>query len=420
MKSHSPRRHFSAGTAAGFLTLAISLHAQLPTQIRVDLAPAEAVTAGAAWRLAGETAWRPSGVFQTDLPPGVYLLEYKPIPGWLAPRLANAVSLGPESTVVVAVTYPPQPDVPLTVTSTEGGYVRGEDWAPTGFGTSGGLDLLESQDWEAAVRKPTGFDFIMPRENRGWRVRLRALPFPGYRFIGWAGDATSYRNPITLIMNRPYAVSAQFARTFSPVAEAVQSADAYHSPGTLVVHGQFNRAPGEQVGELRWRPSLPAGWTLTAASGLANPRLEDDQIRFSDSLGHNPIVFNMEITVPPGPSGPRELGGTVEYRPVGSTNFMIRPVRSLLGPGNLVLNSRPNPAARLGVRPRENGQPRLEISGVIGRTYTLEHVPEFFTGYERFWWFLSDVLLTNSPQTWIDDTSLRTQSSGMYRAVLIE
>lgn len=420
MKFHPAQRRRSADIAAGFLALAFSLHAQLPTQLRVDLSPPEAVTAGAAWRLVGETAWRPSGVFQTDVPPGVYLIEYKPVPGWLAPQLANSVSLVPQSTAVVAVTYPPEPDVPLTVTTTEGGYVRGEDWAPSGFDSPGLLELPESQHWESAVRTPPGFDFIMPRENRGWRVRLRALPFPGYRFIGWAGDAASYRNPITLIMNRPYAVRAQFSRLIGAATDAVQSADAYDSPGTLAVHGQFSTTPGEQLAELRWRPALPAGWSLTTVAGLAGPRLEDDQIRFDGPLGHNPILFNLSIAVPPGESGPKELGGTVEYRTVDNTNFIIRPVRSLLWSGRLVLNDRPNPAAHLSIRLPANGRPVLELSGTVGRTYTLEQVPDFFTGHERFWWFVSDVLLTNSPQTWLDDAQPGTPASGMYRAVLLE
>jgi hypothetical protein len=190
-------------------------------------------------------------------------------------------------------------------------------------------------------------------------------------------------------------------------------------PGPLVVHGQFDYPPGQQLRELRWRPVLPPGWRLADVSGLAGPRIVADEIVFSGPLGHSPILFNLNLEVPAGETGPRELGGVVEYGLVGSPELIVRPVGTPFGPGDLVLIPRPSPAAQLAIN-QVNGRPGLRLTGEVGRTYTLLHVPEFLPGYERFWWFVSDVVLTHATHTWVDETVFGRGPAGMYRAVLLE
>lgn len=391
---------------------------QLP-QLTVSISPPEAVAAGAAWRLAGESDWRPSGVAQTHIPPGTHVIEYRPIPDWVAPRTEGVIHVGADAIVVVATSYHPQPDFPVDATATEGGYLRAERWRPIGPGDAvQAPGPSDSFRWESAVRRPGTFDFVMPRTNAGWRVQIRALPNPDYRFVGWEGDVAAFRNPLTLVMNRPYAVQARFVRVLG-AGGAAQMADAYLSPGPLVVHGQFNYAPGQQLRELRWRPALPPGWRSVDVSGLAGPRIVADEIVFSGPLGHNPILFNLDLEVPAGETGPRELGGVVEYGLVGNPDLIVRPVGTPFGPGNLVLTPRPSPAAQLAIN-QVNARLVLRLTGEVGRTYTLLHVPEFLPGYERFWWFVSDVVLTNATQTWVDETVFAQVPSGIYRAVLVE
>jgi hypothetical protein len=388
-------------------------------QLTVAISPPEAVAAGAAWRLAGEADWRPSGVAQTNISAGVYGVEYRPVPDWIVPRTdPDVINLAADDMVMLARNYHPRPEFPLEATATEGGYVRGDAWMPMGFNAISRSGAPESFRWETAVRSSGTFDFVMPRTNAGWRVQLRALPDPDYRFMGWAGDVSGARNPVTLVMNRAYAVEARFARVLGS-GGAVQMAEGYSSPGTLVVHGQFNYDRGQQLRELRWRPSLPPGWRLAAVAGLAGPEISDGQIVFTGQLGHNPVLLNLTIEVPAGEAAPRELGGVVEYSFVGGAESVVRPVNTPFGTGNLVLNPRPSPAAHLAIRP-VGGRPVLRLTGEVGRTYTLLHVPGFFPGYERFWWYVSDVRLTSSPQDWVDETLFGAVPSGMYRAVLLE
>jgi hypothetical protein len=71
--------------------------------LRVTLLPAGAVSAGAAWRVVGETNWTNSAVSRT-LAAGNYTVEFKPSNGWCAPT-NRVVTLSLGQTNLVAGTY---------------------------------------------------------------------------------------------------------------------------------------------------------------------------------------------------------------------------------------------------------------------------------------------------------------------------
>ena len=54
--------------------------------LQVTLSPAEAVAAGAGWRLAGQEEWRASGETLSDLSPGSYKVEFSELDEWFAPE----------------------------------------------------------------------------------------------------------------------------------------------------------------------------------------------------------------------------------------------------------------------------------------------------------------------------------------------
>lgn len=76
--------------------------------INVHISPPQAGTEGAAWKYHNFTAWRPSGDDMTGLSPrtGKYV-NFKDIPGWIAPDSVKADIIGGETTVVsgAAATY---------------------------------------------------------------------------------------------------------------------------------------------------------------------------------------------------------------------------------------------------------------------------------------------------------------------------
>ena len=73
------------------------------TGLHMELQPPQAVAAGAAWRIYGETNYLPSDS-TVDMKAGTYLIEFRPLTGWLAPNnLTVAVRTG--ETAYVTATY---------------------------------------------------------------------------------------------------------------------------------------------------------------------------------------------------------------------------------------------------------------------------------------------------------------------------
>ena len=73
------------------------------TGLHMELQPPQAVAAGAGWRIYGETNYLPSGS-TVDTDAGTYIVEFRPLTGWLAPgNLTVAVQTG--ETAYVTATY---------------------------------------------------------------------------------------------------------------------------------------------------------------------------------------------------------------------------------------------------------------------------------------------------------------------------
>ncbi len=77
--------------------------------LQVNLGPAEAISAGAAWRLQGSSEWCGNSPFTVAIPQGgTNGLEFKPIPGWdLPPTQALTLTLGQLSTASALYTRTP-------------------------------------------------------------------------------------------------------------------------------------------------------------------------------------------------------------------------------------------------------------------------------------------------------------------------
>jgi hypothetical protein len=88
------------------LVLAIGLIANaLPAfagSLNVTLSPAQAVTAGARWRVDGG-AWQTSGTTVKSLSNGTHAVTYNSIAGWISPASASATIGG--GTTSIAGTY---------------------------------------------------------------------------------------------------------------------------------------------------------------------------------------------------------------------------------------------------------------------------------------------------------------------------
>jgi len=94
--------------------------------LEVTLSPAQAVAAGAQWRV-DEGTWQNSGAVVPSLSVGAHTVTFSPLPGWLAP-VTQTVTVTPGATSTAAALY--LPDVgSLQVTITPAGAVAaGAQW----------------------------------------------------------------------------------------------------------------------------------------------------------------------------------------------------------------------------------------------------------------------------------------------------
>lgn len=384
--------------------------------LTVQLAPGEAVSAGAAWRLLGEATWRSSGVTYTEIPAGTYFLEFKEVAGWSAPVREQPLVLADSTTHILASTYTVVPRYPVEVSATEGGFVEFEAWAPQIFGGlrppgAAHTDAGRNAEWERALRNGPRTK-AMPWDNAGWRVRLRALAAPGYEFAGWTGDATGTRNPLSFLAQGPRRIQAHFARPHVAVTATLR-ADYCDAPGQGTIHGQFVFPAGSRLELLRCRPELPPGWEMVSVEGLGGPLIEGTEVVFAGLAGHNPVQFNLRVNVLSEDSGLRTLGGEVEYRLAGEAASSRRPIGSSDVPVG------PTAGARLTLAVA-GGSPVLTVNGVVGRTYTLEQTPGWMPGGNQLWAFMGDLTLTNTTQTFVDPFPWVPGSSLFYRATVLE
>lgn len=76
-----------------------------PGTLKVTISPQEAIDAGARWRVDGGT-WQNSGDSLPNLAVGNHALEFKKIPGWVAP-MSRSVTISTDQTTTINETYRP-------------------------------------------------------------------------------------------------------------------------------------------------------------------------------------------------------------------------------------------------------------------------------------------------------------------------
>lgn len=131
-------------------------------RLTVRLAPAEAVAAGARWRLQGATNQLTNGAVLFE-PPASYRLEFLPASGFTAPPPRDIVLAAGQDTTLEAVYVPlvTAPAVLNGVTATAGGNFR-----CLVNGPSGGRYLIQAstdlQGWTPVVTNTVPFVFEVP------------------------------------------------------------------------------------------------------------------------------------------------------------------------------------------------------------------------------------------------------------------
>ncbi|GMW00543.1 MAG: hypothetical protein AMXMBFR84_16800 [Candidatus Hydrogenedentota bacterium] len=88
-----------SGLGDGFL-LSIPNFADTVGSMRILLEPS--TVSGAAWRRVGTNTWYESGFREEIIPKGIYEIEFKEVPGWLAPARLSVSVTGNQTTVIFA------------------------------------------------------------------------------------------------------------------------------------------------------------------------------------------------------------------------------------------------------------------------------------------------------------------------------
>ncbi len=108
----------------------------LAGNLKVNLIPPGAVTAGAQWRVDGGT-WRNSGVTVKNLSNAAHTVEYKAVAGWIAPA-STSVTLTNNVTTTITGTYVQPASIAVTLTPSTGQWrIDGGAWRSSGTTATG-------------------------------------------------------------------------------------------------------------------------------------------------------------------------------------------------------------------------------------------------------------------------------------------
>jgi hypothetical protein len=106
-------------------------------------------------------------------------------------------------------------------------------------------------------------------------------------------------------------------------SRATHAVSGYVAGQTMTVECTFAYpTEGRQLLSLLWRPELPDGWKVGAASGDGQPIYEssDGAVVFFGDLQANPVVFQYVVQVPENVQGTNAIGGLIEYQLSGMVN----------------------------------------------------------------------------------------------------
>ncbi|PYL01213.1 MAG: hypothetical protein DME19_02440 [Verrucomicrobia bacterium] len=211
---------------------------------------------------------------------------------------------------------------------------------------------------------------------------LTAAASRDFEFIGWSGAVNSTVNPVTLIMNRNYAMAARFrlknytegfeSGGLMSLAWSAGGSSAWHVQSGVVSAGRFAAQSGpigdgqqsslilitnllSGTGSFDYRVSSEAGWDALEFY-LNGARLG----RWSGETGWSTFQFRVLQGV-----------NTLEWRYTKDANFSAGFDGAFIDNVYLPLPDS-SIAARLAILPLPDGQDRLQIQGLSDRAYIIQ------------------------------------------------
>lgn len=259
--------------ADGQTTAVAAAYVRQTGALRIDLAPAQAVAAGAQWRRAGQTAWRDSGTTETGIATGSYPIEFKDVAGWNTPANALVTVAADKASTASAAYLTPSAQLRVSITPYEA-VLLGARWRIAGESA-----WRNSGDTAAGITSSS--------------VRIEFAPLKG-----WDAPTTQ---ALTLTMNRINLLSGAYACV----------------SGSLRV----NIAPPEAVAAgAKWRRVGTSDWLAAGATEAGVPP-PSAQVEFAPLVGWDaPTTQTAPIAI-----GQSNLTTGTYVRQYGSLSVTITP-----------------------------------------------------------------------------------------------
>ncbi len=169
--------HAGNHNAASSQTFTVSSTPAASGALQVTISSQSAINAGAQWRLNGGN-YQNSGTVISQLAPGNYTVDFKPVTGWVTP---------PSQSITIVTG--------LTLTATANYSQQSTTYQLQTVETNGRIN-----------RSPAANNY-----PAGTQVRLTAEPNPGYHFVSWGGDASGTTRALTITMDSNKSITANFA-----------------------------------------------------------------------------------------------------------------------------------------------------------------------------------------------------------------
>ena len=289
---------------------------RLLTMAKVTISPANAVNAGARWRIAGG-AWQKSGVSLNALKPGTYTIEFKEVAGWVKPANRTITVNNNETTTLSGsnATYSLAPAISVTPASLSFGSVEvgaSKDLSFTVQNT-GGSTLVGNATVSAPFSVVSGASYSIAA-NGSHTVTIRYTPTAAGQhtgsvsFTGGSGITRSVNGSAiqpAVIEVTPDSLdfgiievgaSAELTFTVSNAGEALLFGGASASPPFFIVSGSSYSlgAGGSQSVVVRYSPQTaePHQGGVTFAGGNATIKMVTGRGVRSVGLSADSLVEN--------------------------------------------------------------------------------------------------------------------------------
>ena len=203
--------------------------------------------------------------------------------------------------------------------------------------------------------------------------------------------------PMAAAVPTPMAAVAVSSPNFSYTESA---ADLYTAGGTVQITNSVTY--NGTLLSLLWRPALPGGWTLAAATAPGNPEVRAGEIVWTGTLPGSPFQLVYTVQTVAGDHAAHQISATAEYQFTGTVNPAVANHNSTSA---LTLVT-----VKMNFAVSRNGWIFLNVAGESGQQYIIQRSTDLIN-----WQDVSTVTMANGAAS-IQD--FETDQQAFYRAVL--